>query len=1372
MPDLDWNALTRLSGSPDRNFEHLTYELVRRHYGRFGTLVFPSNATGVEFTLELSADCDLGAENEVVAWQCKWYHPVPGLNGSRRSAIADSFKKSMARAKPPTRWILCTPHAFSETEEDWLHTQVPGWIEEVRAAGHAMREPRVDHWRDVDFDLLMRPPHDVVAAAWLGEFVLPPEWFRSHIARSTARLQATFLADLHVSTEIEDPLHEALGDERARERMADAQQTASAIAVNARSKATEYRDIRSSGTLAWSEADDAVESIIIRLASHADELAQSVAHAREHLAAGRVEQAIAMRPAIDVAAAKSLSADLYTAAADLAASIGQTEREAVEDWASSAADLAYRHSELAEDIARRLDTLAFPLVAAVGRRGRGKSHLAASAASGFGGAPVGILLQGMDFDRRFHLEDLPRMAGLPGQPLEGLIAALHAAGLASGQRSLIVVDAINESADPSDWSTRLPELEAVVARYPNVLVLVTTRPTYADLIWPASRPPALSVNGFGGELAEATERYFDHYKILVRGDQALTFFRDPLLLRIFCEATNRERTHEVEVDVDEISVDELFETLVDNVERTIATKRGEDHRARRVRQTLVAIGARMWEERSRFVPFLAAKDAAGDRPEAGIDSLLHDILREDFLLAREAEGTDELVYFPLDRLAGHFIAAHLLEAAEESGRQLTRDQNVIDGLCDEDPAHRHPLREDILAALAHMSARRGAHLYESAEADCLKVAGLRALGDLPAAMVPSSAESAIREWWARSGPDERWEILDFLDRHARRPAHPLNFHLTASLLTALSMPERDVTWSEWLRLRQSITRDEVARQEELVKGESASDEEVDLILAWSTWLLTTTVRDLRDHATRVLYWIGRTYADKLFEATRRAHEIDDPYVRERMLAASYGVAMARGFEGDAAFDKLLGDVALDLYSSMLVEAATTPTTHRLARDYARWTVWLARRTGAVSGDLAEPSPPFAHSRRAWGSIERDTAEYEEIAGAIQMDFENYTIGRLVEGRANYNMDHPAYREVLNAIRWRIRDLGYRRALFDPADREVRDRWLMRDGEGKIDRYGKKYGWIALHEMEGRLEDEGRLPSRRWAEGHGPDADIDPSFPQPVPPVGVQLGDWLGEAETPDLDWLRHDEQSTPDELIVASSLDGEPGPWVLAWAQISQGDDLPGRRVFSLVPCGLVSEDDVPRVTRDLQSVSHPGRWALPEPLPHHYIYAGEIPWNPLFAPSEEDSDPQQVGTGLSNEYAWESYHSSLNEAGGAIVPTREFAEMFQLHGAPQTFDLFEADGQRATISCRPDAPWRGSLLYLRGDLLARYIASRGGRLVWIAWGERELLDDPPRHHVDPQVAEIYERNENMHRRVLILDTAAMSPVLPPGASTRLPTAD
>ena len=66
-----------------------------------------------------------------------------------------------------------------------------------------------------------------------------------------------------------------------------------------------------------------------------------------------------------------------------------------------------------------------------------------------------------------------------------------------------------------------------------------------------------------------------------------------------------------------------------------------------------------------------------------------------------------------------------------------------------------------------------------------------------------------------------------------------------------------------------------------------------LLAEYIMWILTSTVRPLRDIATRALYWYGRRFPQELFELIMKSFKINDPYVSERMLAATYGIAMAR-----------------------------------------------------------------------------------------------------------------------------------------------------------------------------------------------------------------------------------------------------------------------------------------------------------------------------------------------------------------------------------------------------------------------------------------------------------------------------------------------
>jgi hypothetical protein len=1367
---LDWNVLTRLAGATDRNFEHLTYDLVRRHYGRYGALIYPSNAVGVEFSLELKADCEVGRAGETVAWQCKWYHPDARLNGSRRADIRDSFKKSMQRNPPPSRWVLVTPHAFTEGEEEWLRNGVTTWLGELAADGVTVSTPVVDHWSEADFISHMHAPHDVVAAAWFGSVVLDPDWFRAHIARSTARLHGKFLADLHISTEIEKPIHDALGDDVARSWLLSEAAIAATVASDAGKSADEYRRLRASAPPDWSVLDDPVVAHLERLKEQATLLSELAQEAVAQLVAGRVDQALRLRPQVE-GLKGDLSGPIYGSVTSVTdQSPSPQNADDLTEWAGHASSGAARVAAFADGFVQMLAALGYPLVAVVGRAGRGKSHLAARAASGFGtDAPVGVLLHGNDFKRRFSLEAIPDDLGLSSVSFETLVAALDAAGKASARRALLTIDGINESDEPVDWASRIPELATVASRYPNVAVLVTVRPTYEEIVWAAGPPPRLVADGFGPELREAMRRYLDHYKIVIRrgGAGVAPYFRDPMLLRVFCEATNPDHTSEVEVDLDEVGIDTLFDTLIDGIERRVAAARGEDQRAARVGSALNAIALQMWGERSRSIPLLAAKDACGDRPEAWADSRLRDVLSEDLLLARDAEGKSEIVLFPIDRFAGHCIAKAIIKRATDTGVTVGDSADVVEALCDDDRSKHHPLREDILSALAQLTARAGMHLFEASGTLCLQEAGVRALVDLPPAEVPPSAQTALTEWWDRAADHgERRGILDLLERPALQPDHPLNFRFTSTLLSRLSIVDRDLAWTEWLRTRSTHTRDEVGRLEELARAGSISTNEVGLVVLWAAWQLTTTDRDQRDAATRLLYWIGRTWPADLFRAALEATTTNDPYVRERLLAASYGVAMARAFTDDEVFREVLAGYCDGIVESMLAEGATEPTTHILSRDYARWTVDLAERVGVMPPGSAV-HPPFRHGPDTWASIDPKSDEGTDAASSMRMDFENYTIGRLVEGRSNYDMSHAAYRAVLGAILWRVRDLGYRREVFGGLDREISDQSWRVDREHKIDRYGKKYAWIAFYEEAGRLEDDGTLPDRRRADGHGPDADLDPSFPEPIPSIGIQLGDWLGSPDTPDLDWLRLDTSTIPDDLLVAAELDGVGGPWVLVWGQIIQSSGSPGRQVFALTPGALIPEDAVDKVTEELASSAFPGRWALPEPRGQYYLYAGEIPWSPLFnAGDDEPPEPDAVAIGIAHEYAWESYHSTLNRASGAAVPSRDFAERFRLRGQPQTFDWFEPDGRRASISCRPDEPWEGQLLYVRGDLLRRYAESSSSAFAWIAWGERQILrDELPG---DPAIVEAIHNNANLHRRVMRLDLDTMLPRESPSDSAEV----
>lgn len=74
---------------------------------------------------------------------------------------------------------------------------------------------------------------------------------------------------------------------------------------------------------------------------------------------------------------------------------------------------------------------------------------------------------------------------------------------------------------------------------------------------------------------------------------------------------------------------------------------------------------------------------------------------------------------------------------------------------------------------------------------------------------------------------------------------------------------------------------------------------------------------------------------------------NDPYVMERMLAVTYGLAMARQNDfNDESYRKVylyMENFFLIIFSS----EAKYPTTHILARDYAKRTIDIALNTSFI-----------------------------------------------------------------------------------------------------------------------------------------------------------------------------------------------------------------------------------------------------------------------------------------------------------------------------------------------------------------------------------------------------------------------------------------
>jgi hypothetical protein len=83
------------------------------------------------------------------------------------------------------------------------------------------------------------------------------------------------------------------------------------------------------------------------------------------------------------------------------------------------------------------------------------------------------------------------------------------------------------------------------------------------------------------------------------------------------------------------------------------------------------------------------------------------------------------------------------------------------------------------------------------------------------------------------------------------------------------------------------------------------------------------------------------------------------------------------------------------------------------------------------GAQRDLSPAFSQIASVFPRAETITdAECADGASVIHMDFGNYTVGRLIPDRGNYDSKHPGYVAVRRQIEWRIGNLGYKKEQFE------------------------------------------------------------------------------------------------------------------------------------------------------------------------------------------------------------------------------------------------------------------------------------------------------------------------------------------------------
>ncbi|WP_137926299.1 hypothetical protein [Cupriavidus sp. 2SB] len=1308
MVAVNWDVFGQLPGAAETNFEKLARGLIRRHYGQYGDFKELANQAGVEFHLKLHSACSLGQPGRWFGWQCKWYTLDSGkaIGSTRRAKIVEGLEKSKETLPNLTDWILWTRHKLTRGDQEWFYGLQPDYPNFKLALATAD-----------DIAELLVGPAAILKEAYFGELILTPDGLAQQHALAVAPVKRKFQPEVHQVASVETMLRRYLGAQ-------DAWNILATLAQDLRSGASNI-----DGVL------PALPTVLREQASKLVDDARSTAGALEDLYGAL---AIGDLPAIRQLVASGISWPAIHRRT--LARLRSARSPASLTGANVLADLHWARQQ----VSRLQESIAAQSVAVLAAAGYGKSELAIKLTMAEDRSPGGVLILGNALHAGQTLDQLAQRFKISGHAVptfEQLLEAVDGAGQRAGRRIPIVFDGLNESEDPRDWNGLLASAQLLLHRFPYVLLVVTLRTEFAEECLPEDIE-RVELTGFANNPA-AREDYFKHYKIdATDADLPFEQLDHPLTLRMFCEVANPARLHTVGVEALPNSLTTLFSRYFDAVAIRIAAASPSSRRIFRedVREALVMIGELLWNGNGRNIDFRALRTGLRDRGEWDA-SLVRSLESEGILMRVESQDSRQRIAVVYDFMAGQLIAEHLLqsERVEEWLNEPTNSARLNPG----NKEHRHTLASDTLAALVDLfpSRARRRQLWQVAPQPLVMIALYWSANADPAHI----NRETVQELAKQASVNRKFATALFRRLRSTRAAiaHPLDAHFLDDLLRRMRTSHRDLSWSEWI-----VTNDEQIEKdlEALrVRWERDNIDVREIVRArWVMWTLTTTHRYLRDVATRALRALAFRRPSEFFDLMVESLTAPDPYVPERMCAVGYGIALSAWGLPSSPIAEALPGVARALLDRMFLPAAPSPTRHALTRQYCLGIIALARRLApaCISDTEAQHlTAPFAQLPNPFvgPSTFTDAQVKEADDAAISMDFGNYTMGRLVPNRHNYDYKNVDYRDVRRAIVERMLQLGYEPSAYQDAERSRnRGYRAARNEKRKVDRYGKKYGWIAYFEMWGWRQDQGRLDV--WGSAERPsDADLDPSFPGPIMSWEPTLPKLFDASPDEMVAWIQHG--PTPDyaALLQLTEFPGLAGEWVMIDGFIDETAKHDYRNVFTFIRALLVKHEDVDKVSQFFEAMEYPGNRAIPEVTQHYYTYAGEMPFggSPQSLTSAhgigtvafdrvELSHPDDRGLVVSiqlpvHEYAWESYHSELNNASGAVLPSPNLCQAANLHCWPGSWDMHDVNGVASLFReiGEDSTTLSGHVSYLRADLMRKYLEESGQVLVWMVWGER-----------------------------------------------------
>lgn len=978
---------------------------------------------------------------------------------------------------------------------------------------------------------------------------------------------------------------------------------------------------------------------------------------------------------------------------------------------------------------------------------------------------------------------LLKMLDVPnGYTLIEFLEKLNSYGKKRSARVTIIVDGLNETTFKntgfsSIWQQHLANFIHQLGIYPWIFLICTLRSSYVKRIWAKEAPASLlEIDGFDEEISKkAVDKYFNYYNIDYPDsyeDSELFLFRTPLFLSLYCQMLNPKREKSVKAKFRFDGYADVFRSYIKSLSQSIQTEMDLGYEGQ-VQEAIDRCSDAFLENLEAYITIRKYYESAEGREiEANFsknNSIGFRILEEYLIYIRDSknEFDSELIFHTYQEVGGYLLAIRLLK--KHSNIKGVMESSYFKDYIIEDKDGGHQLRDDILQFLTLDSIDFMPYLEKYLDNDRVRKFALLKLQKEPKAEWNSGLRNKLVE--TISNNQDYSNLLNASTNFLTDQNSSLRINTFHKKLLSLNNFDFDIVWAQYVfENATKFFRDMDYFMSE-INGYEALNEQIYLKLELAILLLESTIHDLRDLATKVLLEFGVKFPDRLFEKLFEYADYGKTYIYERLAVICYGICLIR--QNDDTFIKeVLGPNSSRIYQLQFAAEATKPTYNYLVIDSYKHLIDLAIHKNVFALGETEMSRLKKYQFTApesWKELSKKDIELVRdftvdpngmgVARIepLRMDFVIYTISRLLNKEADESFDSKV-NAVANIYK-RIFDLGYQSlALEDLSNAESRFYFGHNtvNSEGKVDRLGKKYSWMAYFDFAGYLLNNGELyvwyPEEKGVEGtyrRLSDVSIEISNASSQQAENVRIydypmlekrnennGDWVNETlyhTTEDL-WERtiNEQEFT---LINGSLEEKVPGSYntssyMLIDAFLVKKEDV-NEQEYLITGREFEWKDDV--YASDSQSNTYFGElyWAdniaeietWSQYLPLEEMEEEEIELSYLDIAQKEEYREKNVGDIVIKatnkqieitvepaiiDYLWET-DSSVFPTSRRNVPSHNIGRFLSLKADPGKFSFLDKNNKVAThFFDFNDGTIDQDFTYLRSDLLNKYLDEKG----------------------------------------------------------------